>query len=469
VDRDAAEEEAAVTDLDQVLYKDAGIPASDPGPTTTHTIEAQGRSAPRRRRAPRSRGGRASDPNLRGARESYMRRIQKIPVLDREQARDLAHAIRREQRRFERALHEVPGVALLLLERWGERRRAGRVTAPLSRHCRDGSGRDWSGIIDAHFQRLEALVALSPVPHARVAALLNDVELDFRLLCDVYQELCSRAKADLAERRRPGVANAAGSENLSRAGRSYRNYWRLLWSFANHNLRLVAKCANRFYGSGVPIMDLIQEGNIGLLRAIEKFDPDRGFAFSTYAVWWIQQTMIRAIQNQRRTVRIPSHICELQMRYRNASDAITRKLGREPVPDELAAELDVSLEQVEELEATLAPIRSLHVPVQGCGSIPLENVLPDDKASDPIDGIGRENLRRAVGDLLSTLGTRERKIVAWRFGLDDDGTPVTLNEIGRRLGISRERVRQIEYSALCHLRHRVGVMGLQEYLKDALA
>jgi RNA polymerase sigma factor (sigma-70 family) len=397
-----------------------------------------------------------------------MRRIQTIPVLDRDQARDLAHAIRREQRRFERALHKVPDAALLLLERWDERRRAGLVRASLSRHCRDGSGRDWGGIIDAHFQRLAALVAHSPVPHARVVALLNEVELDFRLLCDVYQELRLRAKAGDAERRRLGVANAAGSQRLSRVGRSYRNYWRLLWTFANHNLRLVAKCANRFRGSGVPIMDLIQEGNIGLLRAIEKFDPDRGFAFSTYAVWWIQQKMIRAIQHQRRTIRIPSHICELQMRYRNTSDAITRKLGREPVSDELAAELDVSFEQVEELEATLAPIRPLHVPVPGCDSIVLENVLPDERAADPVDGIGREDLRRAVGNLLSTLDNRERQVVAWRFGFGDDGAPVTLEQIGRRLGISRERVRQIEYSALCHLRHRIGVMGLQEYLEAEL-
>jgi RNA polymerase primary sigma factor len=377
--------------------------------------------------------------------------------------------MRGEQRAFECALHAVPGTALLLLERWGERRCAGRVSAPMSRHYRDGSGRDWSGSIDAHFQRLAAMVGRSPFPRKRVAALLDEVELDFRLLCDVYKELCSRASRSLAERRRLGVANTAGSENLSLAGRAYRRYRRLLWTFASHNLRLVAKCAGRFHGAGVPSMDLIQEGNIGLLRAIEKFDPDRGFAFSTYAVWWIQQAMMRAIQNQRRTIRVPWHICELQMRYRKASNALTRKLGREPVPDELAAELDMPLEQLESLEATLAPIRSLHAPVQGCDSVAIEDVLPDEEAADPVDRIGREDLRSAVGDLLSTLGVRERQIIAWRFGFDNNGTPVTLSEIGRRLGISRERVRQIEYSALCHLRHRIGVKGLQEYLEAALA
>jgi RNA polymerase primary sigma factor len=179
--------------------------------------------------------------------------------------------------------------------------------------------------------------------------------------------------------------------------------------------------------------------------------------------------MIRAIQNQRRTVRVPSHVCELQLRYRSASDALTRRLGREPVPDELAAELELPLEQVEGLEATLAPIRSLHAPVQGCDSIALEDVLPDEETADPVDRIGRENLRSAVDDLLSTLGARERKIIAWRFGFDDEGAPVALSEVGRRLGISRERARQIEYSALCHLRHRIGVKGLQDCLESALA
>jgi RNA polymerase primary sigma factor len=179
--------------------------------------------------------------------------------------------------------------------------------------------------------------------------------------------------------------------------------------------------------------------------------------------------MIRAIQNQRRTVRVPSHVCELQLRYRSASDALTRKLGREPVPGELAAELNVTLEEVDGLEATLAPIRSLHAPVQGCDSIALEDVLPDEETADPVDRIGRENLRSAVDDLLSTLGTQERKVIAWRFGFDDDGTPIALSEVGRRLGISRERARQIEYSALCHLRHRIGVKGLQECLEAALA
>ena len=466
-----------MTDLDkapfqEALYREAGIPTADLGSTTHHRPQADepaGHSAPGRRRAPRSRGGRAADAGLRGAREAYLRRIQAVPLLDREQVQDLAYAMREEQRIFERALFALSGAALLLLERWEERRRAGRVSAALSRHYRDGSGRNWSGPVDAWFRRLAALVARSPLPRARIAALLDEMELDFRLLCDVYEELRERAGRSLAERRRLGVENAEGAENLARAGRAHRSYQRLLRTFASHNLRLVAKCANRFSGSGVSVLDLIQEGNIGLLRAIEKFDPDRGFAFSTYAVWWIQQTMIRAIQNQRRTVRVPSHVCELQLRYRTASDALTRKLGREPAPVELAEALGVTLEQVDGVEATLAPIRSLHAPVQGCDSVTLEDVLAEDGIADPIERIGQENLRSAVVELMATLGARERKILALRFGFDEGGTPVALSEVGRRLGISRERARQIEYSALCHLRHRIGLKGIRECLESALA
>jgi RNA polymerase sigma factor (sigma-70 family) len=463
-------EDTVVVDLREALLEEVFISDSVPETRSTQQEETElaARSDAARRRAPRSRRRARGESGLRDARQSYMRQIQAIPLLDREQTRTLARAMRSEQRSFERGLLAVPGTAALLVEHWEQRRREGRVTAALSRHYRDGSGSDWGRSIDARFHRITALLAQRPVPQRRVMAQLEKAELSFELLCETYIQLRKRTSESLQARRALGLASAEGKQNLARASRARDRYQRLVRRFARHNLRLVAKCAHRFRGSGVPLMDLIQEGNLGLLRAIDKYDPDRGFAFSTYAVWWIQQTMIRAIQNQRRTVRVPSHVCELQMRYKGVSEELTRRLGREPVEGELAEALGLSVEQVDGVEATLAPIRSLHSPVQGFETVALEDVLRDERATDPIDEIGHERLREAVGVLLSSLDTRERKILGWRFGFGADGATLTLSEVGRRLGISRERARQIEYSALCRLRHRVGVERLRECLEPAV-
>jgi RNA polymerase primary sigma factor len=203
---------------------------------------------------------------------------------------------------------------------------------------------------------------------------------------------------------------------------------------------------------GVSFMDLVQEGNLGLIRAIEKFEPERGFMFSTYAVWWIQQAMIRTIQNTRRTVRVPSHVCEQQIRYRRAESEMSRKLGRDPTPEELAPELGLSPEAIEDLVATLAPIRSLNAPAPGLEDVELEDLIRDDGGAPPTQGLEREELDRALADLLASLPARERQVIDWRFGLSGGDEPTTLGEIGKRLGLSRERVRQIEAAALARLR-----------------
>ena len=148
--------------------------------------------------------------------------------------------------------------------------------------------------------------------------------------------------------------------------------------FAHHNLRLVAKCAHRYRGLGLSFMDLVQEGNLGLIRAIEKFEPERGFMFSTYAVWWIQQAMIRAIQNQRRTVRVPSHICEQQIRLRRVESELAGRLGRDPTGEELAPKMGMSADAVDELVSTLAPIRSLNAPAPGLEDVEFEDLLSDE-------------------------------------------------------------------------------------------
>jgi RNA polymerase sigma factor (sigma-70 family) len=396
-----------------------------------------------------------------------MRSIQDIPLLDRDELCKLAREMRSQQQKFEAALFAIPGTARLVLERWETRRGAGLVTAALSRHYRDGSGRNWSRHIDIHLERVSSLLEQGPPPRAEIAAGLDAADISFDLLLEIHQKLLEarvasgRRRRDFDRRRRLGLASASARASLTRATNALAAYHRAMQTIAHHNLRLVVKCARKFRKMGVPLADLIQEGNLGLIRAIEKFDPERGFMFSTYAVWWIQQALIRAIQNQRRTVRVPSHICEIQVRYRHAAEALGRRLGRDPESLELAAELGLPLEQVETIEATMAPVRSIHSPVPGLDSVTLEDALPDRDTVNPIDDIDREQLRTAVGSLMRTLSPRERKILDWRFGLGADGDSVTLGEIGRRLGISRERVRQIESAALARLRQLPRVRQLR--------
>jgi RNA polymerase primary sigma factor len=203
---------------------------------------------------------------------------------------------------------------------------------------------------------------------------------------------------------------------------------------------------------GVSFMDLVQEGNLGLIRAIEKFEPERGFMFSTYAVWRIQQAMIRTIQNTRRTVRVPSHVCEQQIRYRRVEGELARRLGRDPTTEELAPELGLSPDAVDELVTTLAPIRSLNAPAPGLEDVQFEDLLSDEQEADPSEGMVRDEKDRALAALLESLPARERQVIDWRFGLSSGDEPTTLGEIGKRLGLSRERVRQIEASALSRLR-----------------
>ena len=396
-----------------------------------------------------------------------MRSIENVQLLTREEVCELARVIGRERQAFERALAPIPGASTLLIERWRDRLQRGRVTAAFSRHYRDGSGRDLGKAIDASLERLEKLVARRPLPRERIVATIEKAEIAFEVWVELYEELRAALDAGPERQKALGVHTIFARKRLERAEQALRSYHEAVQKIAFHNLRLVAKCAHRYRNMGVPFMDLVQEGNLGLIRAVEKFDAERGFMFSTYAVWWIQQAMIRAVQNQARTVRLPSHICEQQVRYRRKREELMHRLGRDPFPREIAVELDLPLDQADLLETTLGPIKSMHAPVQGMDELTLEDSIPSEENATPEEDLDRTRIAGAIDDLLAGLSARERKIVGWRYGLggDSDGDGETLGEIGRRLGLSRERVRQIECKALGRLREMARCRGLEHALE----
>ena len=317
--------------------------------------------------------------------------------------------------------------------------------------------------LDALYEALEARGIRVEEEDADLP-LLDDAQIG-RLEHELSAEgvaLDDPVKAYLKEIGQVPLLSAEEEQTLARAARAGDADARRRLSEAN--LRLVASVAKRYAGRGLPFLDLIQEGNLGLMKAAEKFEPDRGFKFSTYATWWIRQSITRAIADQGRTIRIPVHLVEHINRVRKTAGELLRKNGREPTAEEIAVRLEMEPDRVRELLQLAQEPVSLETPVGEEEDAHLEDFIQDEEAGIPVDEAGRQLLRRELMSVLKSLTPREERVITLRFGLDD-GRPRTLEELGKEFNVTRERIRQIEAKALRKLRHPSRAKRLRDYLE----
>ncbi|MAE94037.1 MAG: hypothetical protein CL910_05200 [Deltaproteobacteria bacterium] len=402
---------------------------------------------------------------------AYLADIAHIPTLSREEQVLLAKELEAATHAFREGLYTIPWTAHELVGIWRETRSGGRTTSRLSESFGDRAA-EAGERLDAAMVKLERTLArrskLREAGEAdaaalgrvdkRIVKLLHEADLSIELLRRVLSgfeglrrkhrgqlaRLAAAVELDAAEYKRRVAALDDAFDRMSDAKNR----------FVQHNLKLVVVVAKDFRNLGLSFPDLIQEGNTGLIRAVEKFDWRRGFRFSTYAVWWIRQALIRAIQNHSRTIRIPSHHYDTLRWFDQTKARLAKELQRDPTHAEVAHEMDIPVDRVEELEMMAAEPVSLDAEVAGKDSSRprrLEQLVADPNAASPMDDLDRTRLEHTALSAVERLPDRERQILTWRFGLDG-GREHTLQEIGDKLSLSRERARQLEARALARLR-----------------
>lgn len=389
--------------------------------------------------------------------QCYLDEIFDTRVLGRDEQIELLDAMQKAEQGLRDALASMPATARSLVARWRERQRQGHVTGALSRRHRDDHDQDLNALVDRALGRVErALGELDAARRRRATGRARDAAKRLSTLvsaAEIALPCLLEIHAELANGKRDAENTSAAEERtaLSRADEERARLSDSKNRFISHNLRLVVRCAKNYRGRGVPFLDLIQEGNVGLIRAVEKFDYRRGYKFSTYAIWWIEQALIRAVATDSRVVRVPSPILDQQRKLRRLEERVRAASDVEPSLLSLTESLGLTGDEADDLRRSLTPEVSTQALVRGSEDLTLEETLTSESHDDALPRTDRDAMRSCFERILPTLDSRERAVIVARYGLD--GRPTrTLAEIGARMGVSRERVRQIELRALAQLR-----------------